>query len=174
MPSKLRYRAGQFRRSIGARPSQAALRRARLSLNDRQWALFQAMSPRDQWHAIETADLLGAAQSAGSAGSAGSCAPDFAVAALLHDAGKGYIRLHERGLYVLLGASPPLLRLLARSDRPGLRGALHRTLHHADIGARLALASGASERAAQLIRTHHRPDPDDAAALALLDADDRA
>lgn len=159
------YRIAQLRRAISVRPGPPALTRARSYLTNEQWRLFAAMSPRDQWHGIETLRLLHVA---------GWEDEDLAVAALLHDAGKGYIRLHERVLYVLLARPPWLLRRLASARGYAWRAALHRSLHHAEDGARLALRAGASARAAQLIATHHRPLLGDAPALALADADDRA
>jgi hypothetical protein len=158
------YRIGQFRRALGAQPTDADLALMQALLSPAQQALFCGMSPRDQWHSVQTLRLLPPVWQADR---------DVAVAALLHDAGKGHVRLHERVLFVVLSASPRLLRWLARSDA-GWRGALKRTLRHGEAGARLALMSGASQRTAALIRMHHHPNPDDSAALALLDADDRA
>jgi hypothetical protein len=158
------YRIGQFRRALGAKPAGADLALMQALLSPAQQALFCDMSPRDQWHSVQTLRLLPPLWQADR---------EVAVAALLHDAGKGRIRLHERVLFVVLSASPRLLRRLAHSGT-GWRGALERTLRHGEAGARLALMSGASERTAALIRTHHHPNPHDSAALALLDADDRA
>ncbi|MHB8574394.1 MAG: HD domain-containing protein [Dehalococcoidia bacterium] len=122
------------------------------------------MAPRDQWHAVETLRLLGLL----------STDADLAVAALLHDAGKGYIRLHERVLYVLAAHHPALLHRLARSQGAGWRAALDRMMRHAETGAAMTLAAGSSQRAAELILQHHEPNRSDLAALALLDADERA
>lgn len=159
-----RYRLAQFRRALGARPDAAGLAEVRARLSPAQQALFLRMSPRDQWHSIATLRLLPPAMRADA---------DLAVAALLHDAGKGYIRLHERVLFVLLARTSPLLMRFA-APRTGLRGALLRIGRHAERGAVLAAAAGATPRAVRLIRSHHHPDPRDPAALALLDADDRA
>lgn len=133
-------------------------------LSPQQQSLFGGMSPRDQWHSVQTLRLLSPDLQADR---------DVALATLLHDAGKGRIRLHQRVLFVLLSPFPALLHRLARPGS-GWRGALHRSLHHAEAGARLAAIAGTSERTATLIRAHHNPNPYDAAALALLDADDRA
>jgi hypothetical protein len=160
-----RYRLGQFRRALGAQPDAAALAEMRALLTPAQQRLFLQMAPRDQWHCIETLRLLPPALRADR---------DVAVAALLHDAGKGYIRLHERVLFVLLGRAPWLLRRIARPGGRGLRGALHRSLTHAETGAEMALRASASARTAALIRGHHAPPPGDPAALALSAADDRA
>lgn len=160
-----RYRLGQCRCALGARPDAAALAEVRARLNPAQHALFAAMSPRDQWHSVQTLRLLPSALRADH---------DVAVAALLHDAGKGYIRLHERVLYVLLARTPWLLGALAVPGGSPWRTSLHRSLQHAQAGAQLALAAGASERTAALIRNHHAAEANDPAALALRAADDAA
>ncbi len=170
MPSgRVRYRIGQFRRALGARPAPSQLAGVRVRLNAAQWRLFCGMAPRDRWHAVETLRLLD---------ERGAADPDLALAALLHDAGKGYIRLHERVLFVLIARWPWLLRRLAVRHGARWRTALYRSARHAATGARLAREAGASERAAALIRYHHRlrdarqtGDPD---LLALIDADERA
>jgi hypothetical protein len=161
---RLNYRSGQFRRALGAKPARTDIALMRSLLSPQQQALFCSMSPRDQWHSVQTLRLLPPVWRADR---------DVAVAALLHDAGKGRILLHERVLFVVLSTTPGLLCHLARSGG-GWRGALDRSLRHAEAGARLAFAAGASERTAALISAHHQPNQHDAAALVLLDADDRA
>ncbi|HZQ36858.1 MAG TPA: HD domain-containing protein [Dehalococcoidia bacterium] len=163
------YRVGQFRRAVGAHPGASQLATARTYLTPSQWRLFGSMAPRDQWHAIETWRLLG---------DRGRRDRDLALAALLHDAGKGYIRLHERVLFVLIARWPWLLRRLAAPRGARWRTALYRTARHAATGARLASAAGAGERAIALIRYHHRVrdavQADDPDLLALIEADARA
>ena len=136
----------------------------RARLTSAQQSLFLAMSPRDQWHGVETLRLLPAALRDDR---------ELGLAALLHDCGKGYIRLYERVLYVLLARLPWLLVRLA-APRTGPRGALLRLSRHTERGAALAAAAGSSPRTVALIRAHHYPDPNDPAAIALLAADDRA
>jgi|SRR5579875_715825 len=160
-----RYRFGQLWRALGAQPDAAALAEMRALLTPTQQRLFLRMAPRDQWHCIETLRLLPPNLRADR---------EIAVAALLHDAGKGYIHLHERVLFVLLGRAPWLLQRIARPGACGLRGALYRSLTHAETGAMLALQVGASERTAALIRAHHDASADDPALIALRAADDRA
>ncbi len=156
------YRIAQFRRALGARPTPADLAVARERLSAAQWRLFCGMAPRDQWHAVETLRLLG---------ERGATDSDLTLAALLHDAGKGYIRLHERVLFVLLARWPWLLRRLAAPHGARWRTALFRSARHAAEGARLAREAGSSERAVALIRRHHAQRPDDPALLALIEAD---
>src|SRR5438270_730680 len=140
------YRIRQFGRAVGARPRPDQLSAVRTRLTEPQWRLFRSMAPRDQWHAIETLRLLSGRGEPGT---------DLGLAALLHDAGKGYIRLYDRVLYVLLARLPSLLRCLAAEDGAHWRAALFRSAGHANSGARLAQEAGASERAVWLIRQHH-------------------
>lgn len=159
------YRLAQFRRALGARPSPAQIAEARALLTPAQWRLYTGMSSRDQWHSSETLRLLAAR---------GRDDRDLSLAALLHDAAKGYIRLPERVLYVLLARTPWLLRRLASPRGPRWRTALHRSATHADAGANCALAAGCGARVAHLIRRHHTAQPTDAALAALIAADERA
>ncbi|MFN8558101.1 MAG: HDIG domain-containing protein [Dehalococcoidia bacterium] len=166
--SRSLYRVRQFGRALGAQPSpdDEALLAAYLSPAER--ALFDATSPRDQHHHIRTLRLLPAP----------APSRELARAALLHDIGKGYIRLDERVLYVLLAAgAPALLGRLARG-RFGRRGPLAgvaRIHHHARVGADLLRALGAEPRLIDLVARHHdrdaTADPDLAS---LIDADERA
>jgi len=159
------YRLQQFRRALDAAPDAAALYAARQQLSPAQWLLFQTLSPRDQWHSVETMRTVQRA---------GHFDNDLLTAALLHDAGKGYIALHHRILYVLLARMPLLLRHLAAPCGSPWRTALHRSANHTETGACLALAAGASERAVALIRGHHRLGWADPEARALAIADDTA
>jgi hypothetical protein len=164
----LLYRARQFSRAVGSRPEPADVEWACDVLGPQMALLFRAMSPRDQAHSLGTLRLLRPDQQQDS---------DLVVAALLHDAGKGYIRLHERVLFVLLSPFPALLRLLAHPSAHGWRSALHRCRTHAEAGALLAAAAGASDRTVELIRRHHhhrRAGAMDPALASLIDADDRA
>jgi len=159
------YRLKQFGRAFRAKPSDNALRWARSKLTAEHWDLFVTMSPRDQWHSIQTLRLLRGSRRND---------PDVVQAALLHDVGKGRIFMRDRVSYVLLSRVPWLLKRLSSENGPGWRNALHRSRRHPDIGARLAHEAGASPRAVQLIRRHHRPPRGDEAALALAAADDQA
>ncbi len=161
----VRYRARQFLRALGAHPTAAELTQTRQLLSEPHWRLFRAMAPRDQWHSIETLRLLR---------ERGQASEDLALAALLHDAGKGHVRLHERVLYVLLARWPWLLRQLAAERGPHWRSALYRTAGHAVSGARLACEAGANARVTHLIRHHHCATTADTELLALIEADDRA
>jgi putative nucleotidyltransferase with HDIG domain len=164
--SRVAYRIRQFVRAAGARPSAADLALLDRYLSPAEQRLFHATSPRDQDHHLRTLQLL---QRRGT--------PDatLARAALLHDVGKGYIRLHERVVYVLLAAAAPaLLRRLTRRPRRGLLGALYRTRHHAAAGASMLRSLGVEDRVLDLVARHHRPAGGDAALCALIEADNDA
>ncbi len=167
-----RYRVAQFRRALGARPAPdgLALVAAYLSVDERR--LFDATSPRDQHHHIRTLELLRARAPGGR-----PISPDLARAALLHDIGKGRIRLFERVAFVLLmAAAPALLRRLTRRAGPGPLGALYRMRHHAAIGTAALQRLGVSARTLALVARHHEP-PDprrDPELAALIAADEDA
>jgi hypothetical protein len=130
--------------------------------------LFESMTLRDQEHGIIVYRRVRAA-------SGGEHADDGALfaAALLHDCGKGHVATWHRVVHVLLGvAAPPLRRTAARERGAAWRRALWRLLHHAEIGAALARAAGASDDVVRMIRLQDAPAPD--ARLALLQAADDA
>lgn len=94
--------------------------------------LFEGMEARDRRHALE---VFGRVEATGGKDR------DLLAAALLHDCGKGPVPVWLRSLNVL---APPAVRALAR-EGDGWRGSAYRLVHHPRIGARLALAAGASE-----------------------------
>ncbi len=139
---------------------------ARSYLSPDEFALFCATAPRDQWHHIRTLELLPPRYRTDR---------EVARAALLHDAGKGYIHLHERVIYVLFAAvAPRLLQWCTRREGRGTLGALYRIRHHGCIAVALLQPLGTSARELTLIARHHDPDKADPALVALVDADDRA
>ena len=160
------YRVRQFLRALGARPSPADRAVVAGYLSPWEQRLFERTSARDQFHHVETLRLLSRD---------GPPSHALARAALLHDVGKGYIRLYERVLYVLLHASAPaLLDRLAPRNGPGPLGALYRTRHHAAVGAELLRRLGADPRLVELVARHHDPPGDDVELAALIAADDEA
>lgn len=164
----VRYRVAQFIRAIGARPTAADLALVDSLLSPAERRLFDATAPRDQAHQVKTLRLL--VEELGRPPSR-----ELARAALLHDCGKGYIRLHERVVYVLLAsAMPSLLVRLARRPIGGMRGALYRIRHHSMVGAEAWWALGASRRECELVARHHDLPDGDAERAALMRADDRA
>ena len=134
---------------------------ARALLGERLFALFDSMERRDQRHCLDVYRRLS---------ESGCGDADLLAAALLHDAGKGRlvgsrVRLWHRAAYVLLeAASPGRLELAG-----GGLGVLHR---HAEVGAELAAATGASPGVVDFIREHERRDGRDERLQQLRAADD--
>ena len=159
------YRSRQFFGSLRARVGEEERLEVAAHLTPAEQDLFYSMEPRDQRHALDTLGILRAG---------GQRDPSLLAAALLHDVGKGPIRLWHRVAFVLLKAvSPGFLSRLAAGDGPGWRGALARSLNHAERGAALAEAAGSTAEAVRLIRLHRTP-PGDDVVLALLQAADDA
>ncbi len=149
------YRSRQFFRSIGASVSDGERREVAGRLSEGEERLFFAMTARDQRHSLDVLHLLIRQ---------GQSDPELLAAALLHDAGKGQVRIWHRVLYVLLRAtSRRLFERLASSEASSWRGALAAIADHARRGAALAKAAGASEGTVRLIRQHEDagdgPDP---------------
>ena len=161
MPRPL-YRSRQFFSSLRPRVDPALRDEAFALLSEPLRRLFSSMTPRDQQHGLAVYRRLRAA---------GESDADLLIAALLHDCGKGEVRLWHRVAFVLLqGAAPVRLRRTASpGDGAGVRATLYRCLHHEALGAQLARAAGCSERTAALIRGDG-----DARSLAALHAADDA
>ncbi len=139
------HRSRQFFASLRPRLDPALRDSAFQLLDERQRALFESMTLRDQQHCLDVYRLL--------------CKEGFEdesllTAALLHDSGKGRIALWHRVAHVLLDAAAPELldRLTVEGDGPGWRQALYRCRHHPQLGAEAARRAGSSQRVAALIR----------------------
>lgn len=157
------YRSRQFFGALRARVEDDERAEVAAHLTAAEQRLFHSMELRDQRHALDVFRALK---------SSGQRDPSLLAAALLHDLGKGRIKLWERVAFVLLRAvSPGLLRRFARADDTGWQGGLARMLDHAERGAALAEAAGSTAETARLIRLHRSP-PGDDALLALLQAAD--
>jgi len=148
--------------ALGARLSPAERQTVAAHLTPAQQRLFSAMTGRDQRHSL---DVFQALQRMG-------CQEkETLLAALLHDVGKGPVRLWHRVAYVLLqAASPRLLDRLAQPNGPGLslpggrgwRQMMAAIRDHGARGAALAEAAGASAAVVELIRYHQRACPEPA------------
>ena len=164
MMARISHRVRQFVGALRPHVGDAERADAYCYLNAEQQRLFESMMLRDQQHGIEVYRHVRAAAAA-----------DLALftAALLHDSGKGDVRLWQRVAYVALGAgAPSLLSRLASERGAGWRQAFHRLLHHPDIGADLAAAAGADADIVRMIREQDAAAPD--GRLALLQAADEA
>ena len=181
--ARVTYRSRQFFGALRARLEEEERAEVAAHLTPAEQHLFYAMDLHDQRHALDVFRVLK---------SGGHRDASLLAAALLHDVGKGPIRLWQRVAFVLLRAvSPRLLRRLASADGApagggsafggGWRGALGRSLDHAGRGAALAEAAGSAAETVRLIRLHRSPtsassvEPaGDDVALALLQAADEA
>jgi predicted HD phosphohydrolase len=140
------YRSRQFFRSVGASLSAEDRAEVAQRLNAEQQRLFYAMTARDQRHCL---DVFHALQRDGHDD------PDLLLAALLHDVGKGPVRLWHRVAYVLIRAlSPRLLRRLSSDSGSGWRQALASFSDHSRRGAVLVETTGAPEAVVALVRLH--------------------
>jgi len=160
------YRSRQFFRSVGASISEEERAAVADRLDAEQQDLFYAMTARDQRHCL---DVFHALQRDGHEDA------DLLMAALLHDVGKGPVRLWHRVAYVLIRAvSPRLLRRLASESGSGWRRALASFSDHSRRGADLVEATGAPEAVVSLVRLHSGDEIGDDPRAALLRAADES
>ena len=160
------YRSRQFFRSVGASLSAEDRAEVAQRLNAEQQRLFYAMTARDQRHCL---DVFHALQRDGHDD------PDLLLAALLHDVGKGPVRLWHRVAYVLIRAlSPRLLRRLSSDSGSGWRQALASFSDHSRQGAALVETTGAPEAVVLLVRLHSGDEMADDPRAALLRAADES
>jgi predicted HD phosphohydrolase len=161
--ARMAYRARQFLSALGSRGDATGLEIVASRLSAKQQRLFHSMTVRDQRHCLDVYHALRRL---------GCQDGDLLLAALLHDVGKGSVRLWHRVAYVLLkGVSPGLVDWVARSDGWGWRGAVASLRDHAALGAALAEEAGAPAAAVGLIRRHGARDLTDGR-LALLQVAD--
>mgnify|MGYP001038799302 CR=1 FL=1 len=147
------YRIRQFLASLGAGLSRQERQIVAAHLSQEQQRLFYAMTARDQRHCLDVFHAL----------EARGCRDDeVLLAALLHDVGKGPIRLWHRAVYVLLKTAwPRLLARLAQPEGRGWRQAMAALENHAVRGAALAEAAGTPAAVVELIRRHQGADASD-------------
>ncbi len=127
--------------------------------------LFYSMTLRDQRHALDVARTLVAD---------GESDDSLVQAALLHDVGKGRLRLWHRVAFVILRAVWP--GLLARIASPGVggwRAPFDRLLRHGELGAQRLEEAGASGETVRLVRYHGNTELPDERLARLRAADDR-
>jgi hypothetical protein len=143
------YRSRQFFGALRVRLEEEERAEVAAHLTRAEQHLFYCMDLRDQRHGL---DVFRALKSGGHRDAS------LLAAALLHDVGKGHIRLWQRVAFVVLRAmSPRLLRRLGSGDGRGWRGALARSLDHAERGSALAEAAGSTPETVRLIRLHRSP-----------------
>jgi predicted HD phosphohydrolase len=136
----------RFLRALTARVDPSERQVIADNLTPAQQRLFWAMMVQDQRHSLDVFYTLQRQ---------GCQDKDILLAALLHDVGKGHVRLWQRVVYVLLRSGPPgLLRRLANPSGSGWRRALASIDEHGRRGAALAREAGASPAVVELIRIH--------------------
>lgn len=171
-PAEKWHRLSQFVRASWSRPNPVIDRRLQaLVRNDAQWSLHARMPAYDRAHHLRVYDHLVAQ---------GQTDADLLSAALLHDVGKadliGHVRLVDRvAVVVLRFLAPSWLERLAQPNGMRLLHGLYLGQHHAELGADLAAAAGASARTCGLIARHEcADDAADTALSALIAADESA
>lgn len=155
--ARARYRAGQFRRALRPVLTPADVAVVRDLLGATELALFARMEPADQRHALDLCYWLRRTMP--------PPGPSRALqqAALLHDVGKGRMRVIDRVAFVVLRAVSETFQRRCAAEHGGTaRHAQWTLLHHARIGAERLAAAGVSPRVVALTARHlDPPDPDD-------------
>lgn len=157
----MRHRIRQFF-TAGRSPTPAEIAFAEGWLPPTLLELFLAQHPRDICHGVATAKWLLAR---------GVDDEDVIVAALLHDVGKGDQRRIDRVAYVVASWLRVTQWLGHERSRCALRRAVYRASRHAERGASMLQAHGASTRAVELTRRHHEHPRGDAMLALLQQAD---
>jgi hypothetical protein len=167
------YRAGQFFRGFVTDVAPDDAHAVAVLLSPEELQLFLSQRPRDRRHSVLTMrDLERIAIAEGSTPS-----EDLLTAALLHDIGKGTVRVEYRVLFVLLEAvSPKLLDHFAQEHASHWRRVLWQLRHHAALSAALLTDAGSAPRVVALTAAHHLPlSPDaDPELVWLISADESA
>ncbi len=171
---RIGYRAYQFTRGLRPTLAPSEIEIVRASLTAAELELFLAADPRDRRHSVDLFVLLSEAGAEGAA-----AGDDLLCAALLHDVGKGPLRVWDRILFVILNAAVPTLarRCETPSNPDGgarWRDALWRLRHHAERTAAMLEGAGTPPRVIEIVRRHTGPIPvDDHEVAAFIRADDR-
>lgn len=166
MIARAAYRVRQFLWAVLAPLRRAELEQIEPLLPPAQWTLFRRMSPADRRHGLAVYQTLRAQ---------GVQQPDLLAAALLHDAGKGAVRLRLllRVATVLFERlTPRLWEKMSSGEARGWRRPFVLYRHHAAIGAQWAAEAGCSPLTVRLIRQHEEPPGDDALLTLLQQADE--
>ncbi len=155
------YRARQFVRAMMPRITEEERAAAVPYLPGGLRGLFDSLPAAERRHGL---DVFAALRHAGHTD------PDLLTAGLLHDAGKGQVRVWHRVAFVALPAA--LLRRLASPAGARWRQAFDRMLRHPELGARLVEQAGGSARTVGFIARQEEPPAGDATLAALRAADE--
>jgi hypothetical protein len=165
MLARIRHRMAQFFGALRPRVSDEDRAEACQYLDRPLQAIFESMTLRDQQHGIAVYQRVREA-----------CSEQDQIlfaASLLHDCGKGQVRLWHRVAYVLVAAgSPWLLLRIVSPDGAAWRQALWRLHYHPRLGAELVEAAGGHADVVRMIREQDAVTAD--VRLALLQAADEA
>ncbi|MEX2227743.1 MAG: hypothetical protein WEB52_15005 [Dehalococcoidia bacterium] len=164
MLPRITHRVRQFFGALRPRVTADDRADAYRYLNPPLRTVFEAMTLRDQQHGIVVYQRVREAAQGDD--------PALFAAALLHDCGKGDVRLWHRVAYVMLGPLPGAQVRAASEHATSWRRAIWRLLHHPRLGAEIAAAAGAEADVVRMIREQESAAPD--ARLALLQAADEA
>jgi hypothetical protein len=167
LPARLAYRARQFRLALFGPWPSVTDEMLLPHLSPALIAVFRRMKPSEQAHSFAVLTRLK---------EQGHADADLLAAALLHDVGKSLAPLSvaERVLIVLgKRFASSLVKRWGEGEPRGLRRPFVVASRHADWGADLAGAAGASPRTCDLIRRHQDfSHPGDTLLTALQQADD--
>jgi len=164
MLERILYRGRQFFNIASANLKEDERRVIELLLNPAQRELFNKMPRLGQRHCLNVYCTLKAR---------GCEDRDLLRAALLHDVGKEGVGLWHRVACVILGRVCPRLLGHLADGRPGSwRYGFYSNLNHAQRGATLVEASGASAVTVALIRLHQDKGKTDPLLLAFQEADE--
>lgn len=145
---RILYRTRQFWQALGATLTSEDLDLVRAVLTPPQLALFERLQPNEQAHSLRVLRSLL---------DQGEDHPDLLVAALLHDVGKSRFPLNiwQRVLIVLVNAVfPHFAPRLGSASGGAWRRPFILAEKHAQWGAEMAYAAGASPLAVALIKRH--------------------
>ena len=164
MLARIFYRGRQFFNIVCTTITEEERKTTEILLNPAQRELFYGMPKLGQRHCLNVYHILR---------ERGCEDRDLLRAALLHDVGKEEVGLWHRVACVILGRMYPRLLEHLADDRPGSwRYGLYANLHHAQLGAALAEASGVSAAVVDLIRFHQDRSSNDPRLLAFQEADE--
>jgi len=140
------YRLRQVLRGFRAALSESEARSVRALLSEPELRLFLGMEARDRRHAVDVMRWLRTHTEPSDA---------LLAAALLHDVGKGPLRLRDRVTFALLEAAfPRLLDRLASQRSARGRRALWALRHHPRLGASLLSEVGTRAEIVELVARH--------------------